>query len=440
MLLKYSKLVFNYAFFEALQKIISFCMIPIFINKLGASEYGSFVIFSYWVGLISVLISCGLTNGVSQYIYDSDNLDIGSLIWSPVIQISTFFILSCILILFAHKWVGFFAGIFTKDSIALLLLMTSIYFTSMNSYLRSCFIYLEKTKVVNISILITLIVTNLLAAIFILINNESIVYYAIAVLISMLFSVIYLVICMMKFFRFKYDRVVLLSVNKFSFPLFVASFVMLFFETVDKYTLQANYSKEDNSIYNIAFQFASIAGIAVSGFLSVWPGMYHKNKKYIIEFDFFSRITFLYMACSLVLMIFVIVFSTYSIKLFFPAIFLKSVDCIIPLTGAIVLQRLYSIILMKILTSGLTHVKLILEILFTCVSYYTFLYHLNDVSLFQLSLIKYLFYIFLLMSAMISLRLKNLIDVKLMYVFIISISTLSSIVFLLYYLLDNVKL
>ena len=432
MLKKYTILAFNYAFFEGLQKIISFGMVPVFLNRLGASEYGSFVIFSYWVGLISVLISCGLTNGVSQYIYDKSESDINSLIWSPVIQITILFILSSVLILCAHIWGGYLEGLFKADTIAVILLMASVYFAALNSYFRSCFIYLENTKIVNASTLISLVVANVLAAFFIIVNDQSVIFYALSVLISMIFSVLFLAGNMLKYSDFNYDLNILIAINKFSFPLFVASFVMLFFDTVDKYVIQAHYSKEDNSIYNIAFQFASITGIAIAGFLSVWPGMFHKNKKKLIDSIFFAKITFWYTAISSMIVCVVVFVSTYSINILYPIDFKKGIEIVIPLSAAIVLQGLYSIILMKLLTSGLTHVKLILEIFITCAAYIIFMYLGDAKALFEISCLKYLFYIVLLTSAIISLNVNKLIDSKLVYIYFFSIFIISSTAFCLY--------
>lgn len=417
MLKKYILQIINYSAVDVIQKLTALVVVPIYASKLGNTDYGVFGIFSFWTMLISNLLILGLTNGVSQFIYDNPLHKRGSLIWPP------FFIIfiTGIVFLIIFNYIGkHFSGIIeikNLDPLLYYLLLASILMTALNTYMKSCNIYLENIKTVNISFLINIILSNFIGLYLMLYVEAKVIYYAFSIFLGGFLSLVYLSYTTFKTNKPSYDKDILKNIICFSAPLFLAGMVMMAFESLDKIYIQEFYSTSDYGSFTIALQLSSIVGILVSSFLTVWPSMFHRNKTTFNTEIFYKNLMLIFTFIALLIIVLINPISNYVLQLLFTKEYWESHIYILPMSISIILQGCYTIFLMQILVYRKLQYKLFGEIFILILAFYIIDKIAKEGDIIDILNFKVFLYILLCTYTIITLKVLKLVTKKLFIIF-----------------------
>jgi O-antigen/teichoic acid export membrane protein len=346
-----------------IQRSLSLLLLPLFTRYLTPSDYGVLGVLSILSLLLGTFSMCGLTNGISRYIYypEQEKTTLEAVVWSPFLFVVG---LSALLLM----PLGIFSGplstlLFGSAQYQVLVLLTllTIFVNNLSSIGTSLLIFQERPAQVNVINIATVI----LSAIF---SVTTIIYFKLGVLGLVLStlcsaSVLLLPILRVSVFRLRphFSFAILKKQLSFSLPLVLAILFFVIIDSSDRYLLKVFLPLSEVGLYTVAYNIGMLLTVLVSGFANAWPPFYHKQNQNGEGQNVCDDILKIYMLALTPAVIAVTVLSPWLMRIFAAPQFFTAYP-IIPLVAlAYVLKGPYIIFLMGILVKCKSIWQLYLE-------------------------------------------------------------------------------
>ena len=280
MISKFIKDSVIYTFGTVLTRGIAIIMVPIYTRFLSPSEYGLIDILAIFASLINVSIALEINQGFGRHFSESHNeidkkLYSSTAFWFVFIVYTSFIILSMLL---SNQLRYLIIGTQFSNSIfqiALLSIWSGGLFLFLQNQLRW---YLLPKKFITASVVFTSLsygITITLMVIFkigvIAVFWGSLAGYVLAGLLSWFYS--------KNNYHLVFDWEKLKEMLRFSIPLVPASFGTILLLYTDRIAIKNLLTLSEVGIFGIAYRFAAIISLVLSGFqISLAPLIYQNYK------------------------------------------------------------------------------------------------------------------------------------------------------------------
>jgi O-antigen/teichoic acid export membrane protein len=269
-----------YTFGTVLTRGIAIIMVPIYTRFLNPSEYGLIDILAIFANLINVSIALEINQGFGRHFSETSNeidkkLYSSTAFWFVFIVYTTFLIISMLLssqLCYLIIGTQFSNSIF---QIALLSIWSGGLFLFLQNQLRW---YLLPKKFITASVTFTSFsygITIILMVAFkigvVAVFWGSLVSYVLAGLLSWFYS--------KNNYRFLFDWEKLKEMLRFSIPLVPASFGTILLLYTDRIAIKNLLTLNEVGIFGIAYRFAAIISLVLSGFQIALAPLIYQNYK-----------------------------------------------------------------------------------------------------------------------------------------------------------------
>lgn len=287
-------------------KAISFILIPLYTNYISTSEYGIIDIISTTDWILIYILTLGSVDGFLRFSLESTNELDDLFVFTKKIILIGFAILSSLMFVFKDFLPRKYASYHYVFLIAVFIL------NALNDLILSYYKAKGNTEKVVISGLIASVVNLLISITTIVFFHMAGVGYYLALCGGFFVSILY------GFFNIKKDNFIRIkdkvTIGKkkeilfYSIPLAVNAISLWINNALDKYFILIMHGEDANGIYSAAFKIPAIMTILQTAFIEAW------SLSSIKEYDdedsdgFFKNAyvifnAFLFIACSLIIML-----------------------------------------------------------------------------------------------------------------------------------------
>ena len=367
------------AFGSSLSKYLSVLLIPIYSRFISPADYGVLSLIAI-VGLIlNALCTLALTNGISRYIYFSDDEKVTkeSVIWSPLILVFFNSLIILGIIVFFHEFFSFQVFGSEKYHSIFLIVIVTIFFTNFNSIGISILVFEKKVKKVVTLNLLTVLLQGGLGIYFVVFLNkglEGIIEAALISSIIIFFTTYYLSISN---YKIEFNLSILKKQVKFSLPLLIAIIAFFFINSSDRYFLNLYLPLSEVGLYNIGYQGALFILILVDGFSSAWPPFYYSNNQNGDAQRLCYPVLLIFSFAAFIFILFISLFAPFVLKFLTPIEYHQAYTVVPFVAFAYALKGPYIIFLMGLLMKNKTFIQLILECIAAVINVLLNIYFIN---------------------------------------------------------------
>lgn len=311
---KYSELTKNtilYGISTIGVKIISLLLLPLYTSKIDTDSMGSITIVSTTISILIPLLTLGFSTGIIRFSLDNSYKKeevLSSLfsIWLFANIILLIFFPLLTLIKSINGYLIYFYGIFLFNTFDILI----------SQFVRGN----ERTKVFAISGIIKTTVLGFSNIVFLVFFNFGAEGYLISIILSHVFSILYLVIFGIErkiLFKMRFNYIVFKDISKFSLPFIPNSLSWWINNASDKYLILYFLGTKFTGIYSVASRIQTLLITVTTIFNQAWQISAVKKFDKKESTEYYSKIFNLYCSFLIVTSSFIIFLSPLLAKYLF---------------------------------------------------------------------------------------------------------------------------
>ncbi|MAO32590.1 MAG: hypothetical protein CL824_03705 [Crocinitomicaceae bacterium] len=280
---------FLYSFSSIILRASSIIFFPLFSLYLTKADYGILSISQSIYIILVLLAGLELNKALTRFIFNKNNhkqAQDNKLIYT---SLSISFSFGCLIVLFMTFIGQYFLGPILKDISYYPYVFVYTLCIPLNTVVDTCRVYLKaRHKGVQVFILDTSFYSFniLLNLFFIIILKWDVLGLIFGTFLNIVIFLIILIFVFYRKFSFSFDRSIALKFLKYSTPLIPYAILNILFESIDKFSLNANLGSEKSGIYYLALTFAAIFSAvkeSVINALTPWifENIENKNELYL---------------------------------------------------------------------------------------------------------------------------------------------------------------
>ena len=279
----FSKDTLYYGVGNAIKKLISFLLLPLYTRVLTPSDYGILDTVGTGVMILTILFGLGVTDGGSRYYYETDDKKEKGTILFTVFVINFLTIIPSLIIAFFSNEISIFLFQTDKYNWVVFAACLSIPLTLLNDEQSWIYRYKRLPWRFNTYILFRALMNVVMGVILVVYLKKGVLGAQIATLISLTVTIIFSIISFTsKEYTFKFSFFWAKKIVKFSYPLMLSGLIAWIYTSADRYLLLGYQSTSDVGLYSIGFTFAgpiSILNMAIGmSFYPFFMSLYEKEK------------------------------------------------------------------------------------------------------------------------------------------------------------------
>lgn len=245
---------------------------PIYTRILSKSDYGILDIFSIWSNLVVMVLPLGLIGALVRFYSDfSDDeklkrKNLGSIFFGLVV-LTVFY--SLVMFLLKDLIISNFLDNQLTSEVYYLSIFIIVGEIFKAYYMVQLQVRFEKYKYLLVS-LISLFILLFLGFLFVYNLDMGVVGFFRASILSIIVSILMLLILLRHQIFLDFDWIILKKLLSYSVHLLSASFLFLVTNLIDRYLILKYYSLEEIGIYAIGVKISSLVGLAAGAFTVAW--------------------------------------------------------------------------------------------------------------------------------------------------------------------------
>lgn len=275
--------------------VIGLISAPLITRIIDPAEYGKFGLFTMYVNIVMLIITCGLDQSYVRFFYEEEEQNRNRLLFESIkIPLILNVIVACIIIIFKVPISQYVISDYNLSFIILLILNISL--SSINRFSLLTVRMKQKGRLYSMLQVMQKISYLISIGLFFMIYNNSFLTLAYATLVSNLVLVVVSVFTERDSWNFrdikgKKLKNSQIDILKYGIPLIFTVLVTWLFQSADKMAIKAYYGDYEVGIYNSANNIIAILNILQSSFANFWlPVAFEKYEKNPEDTKFFSNI------------------------------------------------------------------------------------------------------------------------------------------------------
>jgi O-antigen/teichoic acid export membrane protein len=276
-----SKSISNVLVWQLLGKFalqgITFFTAPFFTRLLSPSDYGSFSIYTTWVGFFTIIIGLQTHGAIANAKIKYSEEEFPKFL-SSILSISTIFF--AFVLALSIVFLNQFAALFAFSKFLVILLVIHSFTAFCYSFYFAVLIQEKKSKENAILSVIISIITTILAFIFVLNspNNKALAKILATAIPSILFGIVFLIKIFLNgktFFNKEYWTFCL----ALTLPLIFHSLGGIIFSQSDRVMLEKIIGLDSVGVYSVSYSLALVISIIWGACNTSWVPFYYEYKK-----------------------------------------------------------------------------------------------------------------------------------------------------------------
>lgn len=275
--------------------VIGLISAPLITRIIDPAEYGKFGLFTMYVNIVMLIITCGLDQSYVRFFYEEEEQNRNRLLFESIkIPLILNVIVACIIIIFKVPISQYVISDYNLNFIILLILNISL--SSINRFSLLTVRMKQKGRLYSMLQVMQKISYLISIGLFFMIYNNSFLTLAYATLVSNLVLVVVSVFTERDSWNFrdikgKKLKNSQIDILKYGIPLIFTVLVTWLFQSADKMAIKAYYGDYEVGIYNSANNIIAILNILQASFANFWlPVAFEKYEKSPEDTKFFSNI------------------------------------------------------------------------------------------------------------------------------------------------------
>ncbi|WP_346939695.1 oligosaccharide flippase family protein [uncultured Clostridium sp.] len=275
--------------------VIGLISAPLITRIIDPAEYGKFGLFTMYVNIVMLIITCGLDQSYVRFFYEEEEQNRNRLLFESIkIPLILNVIVACIIIIFKVPISQYVVSEYNLSFIILLILNISL--SSISRFSLLTVRMKQKGRLYSMLQVMQKISYLMSIGLFFMIYNNSFLTLAYATLVSNLVLVVVSVFNEKDSWNFrgikgKKLKNSQIDILKYGIPLVFTVLVTWLFQSADKMAIKAYYGDYEVGIYNSANNIIAILNILQSSFATFWvPVAFEKYEKNPEDTKFFSNI------------------------------------------------------------------------------------------------------------------------------------------------------
>lgn len=279
----FSKDTLYYGIGNAIKKLISFLLLPLYTRVLTPSDYGVLDTLGTGVMILAILFSLGATDGGSRYYYETEDKKEKGTILFTVFVINFLTIIPSLILAFFSNEISLLLFQTDKYNWVVFAACLSIPLTLLNDEQSWIYRYKRLPWRFNTYVLFRALMNVVMGLILVVYLKKGVLGAQIATLISLTVTIIFSLISFTrKEYTFKFSFFWAKKIVKFSYPLMLSGLIAWIYTSADRYLLLGFKSTADVGLYSIGYTFAgpiSILNMAIGmSFYPFFMSLYEKEK------------------------------------------------------------------------------------------------------------------------------------------------------------------
>lgn len=276
-------------------KVLVFLLVPLYTNTLSTEEYGIADLMTVTIHLLFPLLTVGITEATLRFLLDKDSKKERILTISIAIIVISTLLLSFFLPLIKKIEQGF-------DNYGLYFLI--MYFSSS---LNTCFSNytrgIDRTKVYAIKGVLYTVLMVALNILFLIVLKRGLEGYLLSIIVSDIFTVIYMIIAAKeyRYFKIEFDISLTKEMIKYSLPMIPTILAWWVMQVSDKYIVIAFSGIAVSGIYAVSYKIPSILSLITTIFNQAWQISAVKSFEDYDYKDFFQKVYKVFFVGSIIL-------------------------------------------------------------------------------------------------------------------------------------------
>lgn len=275
--------------------VIGLISAPLITRIIDPAEYGKFGLFTMYVNIVMLIITCGLDQSYVRFFYEEEEQNRNRLLFESIkIPLILNVIVACIIIIFKVPISQYVISEYNLSFIILLILNISL--SSINRFSLLTVRMKQNGRLYSMLQVMQKISYLMSIGLFFMIYNNSFLTLAYATLVSNLVLVVVSVFAERGSWNFrdikgKKLKNSQIDILKYGIPLIFTVLVTWLFQSADKMAIKAYYGDYEVGIYNSANNIIAILNILQSSFANFWlPVALERYEKNPEDTKFFSNI------------------------------------------------------------------------------------------------------------------------------------------------------
>lgn len=275
--------------------VIGLISAPLITRIIDPAEYGKFGLFTMYVNIVMLIITCGLDQSYVRFFYEEEEQNRNRLLFESIkIPLILNLIVACIIIIFKVPISQYVISDYNLSFIILLILNISL--SSISRFSLLTIRMKQKGRLYSMLQVMQKISYLMSIGLFFMIYNNSFLTLAYATLVSNLVLVVVSVFTERDSWNFrdikgKKLKNSQIDILKYGIPLIFTVLVTWLFQSADKMAIKAYYGDYEVGIYNSANNIIAILNILQSSFANFWlPVALERYEKNSEDTKFFSSI------------------------------------------------------------------------------------------------------------------------------------------------------
>ncbi|WP_346917149.1 oligosaccharide flippase family protein [Clostridium sp.] len=275
--------------------VIGLISAPLITRIIDPAEYGKFGLFTMYINIVMLIITCGLDQSYVRFFYEEEEQNRNRLLFESIkIPLILNVVVACIIIIFKVPISQYVISEYNLSFIILLILNISL--SSISRFSLLTVRMKQKGRLYSMLQVMQKISYLMSIGLFFMIYNNSFLTLAYATLVSNLVLVVVSVFNEKDSWNFrgikgKKLKNSQIDILKYGIPLVFTVLVTWLFQSADKMAIKAYYGDYEVGIYNSANNIIAILNILQSSFATFWvPVAYEKYEKNPEDTKFFSNI------------------------------------------------------------------------------------------------------------------------------------------------------